>query len=78
VEDGAVLRDVDVLAGEHRADALTETGLLGKLDQEAQRRVGDAVLGVVEKEPLGLHGHARAALVVGGEQLPQVHRGMRL
>jgi hypothetical protein len=37
VEDGAVLRDVDVLAGEHRADALTETGLLGKLDQEAQR-----------------------------------------
>ena len=74
VQDGAVLRDVDVLAGEHRVDPLAEPGLLGELDEQAQRLVGDPVLRVVEEQALGLRGQAGAPLRIVGEQLAQVHR----
>ena len=35
VQHGAVLGDVDLLAAEHRLDAVAQPGLLGQLDQAA-------------------------------------------
>ena len=51
VQHGTVLRDVDVLAGEHRVAPLRHAALLGERDEQAQRLVGDPVLRVVEEEP---------------------------
>ena len=72
VQHGAVLGDVDVLAGEHRVDPPAQAALLGQLDQQPQRLVRDPVLGVVEEQPLGLGRHARAALRIVGEQVAQM------
>ncbi len=55
MEDGPVLGDVDVLAGEHGVAALGDTGSLGEAEEELERLVGDAVLRVVEDEVAGLH-----------------------
>ena len=72
VEHGAVLRHVDLLALEHGVDARAQPGLLGELEEEGQRLVGDAVLGVVEVDPHRLRGEALPALGVGREEIPQV------
>ncbi len=48
VQDGALLRDVDLLAAEHGVDARAQTGLLGQLHKEREGLVGDPVLRVVE------------------------------
>ena len=53
MQHGALLRDVDLVAAEHGVDALAQAGLLGELKQQAQRLVGDPVLGIVEIEPGG-------------------------
>ena len=50
VQDGAVLGDVDVLAGEHRVDPLPQPRLLGQRDKQPERLVRDPVLRVVEVE----------------------------
>ncbi len=57
----AVLRDVDLVPAEHRIDLLSQTRLLGQLDQQLQRLVVDAVLRIVEKDPARLCGKALAA-----------------
>ena len=75
MQDGAVLGDVDLLAAEHRVDPPAQAGLLGELDEQPQRLVGDAVLRVVEVEPDRLDGHALAASGVVGEQLAQMDLG---
>ena len=54
VEHRALLGGVDLLAAEHGVDALAQARLLGKLQQQGQGFVGDAVLGVVEIESGGL------------------------
>jgi hypothetical protein len=72
VEHGAVLGDVDPLAGEHRLPPLGDAALLGQRDQQAQRLIGDPVLRVVETEAGALRDHPLAAPGVGGEQLAQV------
>jgi hypothetical protein len=72
MQDRAVLGDVDVLAGEHRVDAVTQPGLLGELDEEPQRLVRHPVLRVVEEEALRLGGQPPAALGILREQLSQV------
>ena len=54
VQHGAILGDVDLLAAEHRVDPVAQARLLGQLQQEVERLVGDAVLGVVEEEARGL------------------------
>ena len=46
--------------------------LLGQLQQQLQRLVGDAVLGVVEIEPDGLDRQALAALGIVGEELAEM------
>ncbi len=48
------------------------SALLGELDQQLQRLVGDAVLGVVEEQPGALGDQALAAVWVLGEELAQV------
>ena len=62
VQDGAVLGDVDLVAAEHGVDARAQAGLLGQLQQQLERLVGDAVLRVVEEEADGLERHPLAAL----------------
>ena len=73
VQDGAVFGDVDLLAAEHGVDACFQARFLGQLQQQPQRLVGDAVLGVIEEEPRGLGREPLAAARVVGEQLAEVH-----
>ena len=56
VQDGPVFRDVDLLAPEHGVDARPQAGLLGQLQQQLERLVGDAILRVVEVEARRLGG----------------------
>ena len=62
VQHGAVLGDVDLLAAEHGVDALAQAALRGEVQQQAQRLVGDAVLGVVQVQADRLSREALAAL----------------
>ena len=68
VQDGAVLGDVDLLAAKHGVDASFQARFLGQLQQQAERLVGDAVLGVIEEEPRGLGRQPLAAAGIVGEQ----------
>jgi hypothetical protein len=72
VKNRSVLRDVDVLAPEHRVPALGDAALVGELAEQLQRLVGDPVLRVVEEESSALGGQALAAAGVLGEDLSQV------
>ena len=72
VEHRAVLRDVDVLAREHRVAPLGHAPLLGEGDEQAHRLVGDAVLREVEEEAGRLAGEALRPARIGGEELAQV------
>ena len=74
VQHRAVLGAVDALAGEHGVDALAQAGLVGQRQQQAQRLVGDALLGIVQVDAGGLQRQAFAALGIGGEQLAQMQR----
>ena len=73
VQHRAILRDVDPLPPEHGFDALVQPALTGELHQQPHRLVGDPVLGVVEKQPLGLGRQPLAAAGIVGKQLTQVH-----
>ena len=68
----AVFGDVDFVAAEHGVDALLEATFASELQQQLQRFVGDAVLGVVEIEPGRLDGQPLAAGRIVGKELPQV------
>ena len=46
---------------------------LGELQQQPQRLVGDAVLGIVEIEAGGFDRQPLAALAILGKELPQMH-----
>ena len=72
VQHGAVLRGVDVHAGEHRVAALLEVGGLGQVDQQSRRLAGDPVLAVVDVEVADGQRQLAAALGVLGEELAQV------
>ncbi len=72
VEDRPILRDVDVLAPEHLVPALAEAGLVGQIDEQSERLVGDALLRIVEVDSLGLGAQALAAPRVLGEESSQV------
>ena len=68
MQDGPVLRDVDLLASEHGVDAAAQIRFLGQLDEKPKRFVGDKVLRIVEVEPDRLGGHSLAALRVLGRR----------
>ena len=72
VQDGPLLRDVDLLAPEHGIDASPQAGLLRQLQQEPEGFVGDAVLRIVKVDADGLRGHALSALWIVREELPQM------
>src|SRR5262245_49506143 len=48
VQHSAVLGDVDLVAAEHRVDALAQTGLLGQFSEQPHCFFRDAVLRVVK------------------------------
>ena len=50
MEDRAIFRDVDFFAGEHLFSAFAEFTCLGKLDEEINGLLLEAVLGIVQKE----------------------------
>ena len=77
VQHGTVLGDVDVLAGEHRLDALRQPGLVREPHEQRQRLIGDAVLRVVEMETCGLGGQPLAARRVRGEEVTEVRVSQR-
>jgi hypothetical protein len=67
VQDGPVFGDVDLFPAKHGVDALAQAGLLGKLEEELAGFLGDAVLGVVEKEAGRLDGKAGGTLGIVGK-----------
>ena len=69
VEDGAVLGDVDLFAGEHGFGAGFEAGFFGYGEEEFEGLVGDAVFAVVEEEAFGFEGVLGAAAGVLGEEV---------
>src|SRR5208282_4449040 len=73
VEHGAFLGDVYLLTPEHRVAPLGNTALLRKLEKQALRFGGDAVLGVVEVQPRAFGGEGLAAFGIFGEHLPEFH-----
>ncbi len=72
VQDGAVFRDVDLVAAKHRFDVLLQAALFGELEEQLERFIGDAVLRVIEEDADGFGGVARAALRILVEELTQV------
>ena len=72
VEDGPVLGDVDVLAGEHRFAPLLDAALARQPAEQQQRLVGDPVLREVEVEAGALGHQPLPPLRVGGEEVAQV------
>ena len=72
MEDGPVFGGVDVFAGEHGVAAGLHPGGSGHAQQEPDRLVGDAVLGVIEHQIAGSGGQAGRPLGVAGEELAQV------
>ena len=73
MKNGPILRDVDLLPAEHGLNALTQAALLGKIDEEADRLVGDAILRVVEVKAGAFGGQALAPVGIIGEERPQMH-----
>ena len=72
VHHGAVLGDVDVLAGEHRIAARFDPRRFGQLDQRRQDTIVDAVLRVVDAQVGHVDHVALGASRVVGEQLAEV------
>jgi hypothetical protein len=52
VQDGSVLRDVDVFTGEHRVATLGHVGLPGEVKEKTEGLFGQELLGIVEVEAL--------------------------
>ena len=78
VQDRAILRDVDLLAAEHRVDARAQAGFLRELEQQLERFVGDPVLGVIEIDPGAFGIHPLATIRIVGEELAEMERFDRL
>ena len=74
VQHGAILGEVDLVAAEHGVDAVAQSGCFGKLHEQVERLVGDAVFRVVEVEAHGLGRQALAARGVCGKEVAQVQR----
>ena len=53
MEDGAVLRDIDLVAAEHGVDLIAQCRLASEPQQERQRLVSNPVFGIVEVESCG-------------------------
>src|SRR5262249_6542476 len=72
VQDRAIFRDVDFLAGEPRVDSLAQPGLFGERDEQSQCLVIDAMFRIIEKDADGLRRHPLAAFGIMREQVSQM------
>ncbi len=74
VQHGTLLAfcDVDLLAAEHRIAALGLPALLRQFQQQPDRLVGHAVLGIVQIKAGAFHHHVLATLRIIGEEFPQM------
>jgi len=77
VQDGAIFGDVDFVAAEHSVNARPQAGFFREIQQQGQRLVVDAILGIVEVDAEFFERELLAALGVVVEQLAQV-RGLKL
>ena len=68
MQDGPILRDVDLLAAKHGVDLRSQAGFLGQLHEKLERLIGDPLLRVVEKDAGRFSGHSLTALRVVGEK----------
>ena len=72
VQHGALLGDVDLVSAEHRVDALAQSAVLRQRHQQAQRLIGDAVLGVVQIQSRRFRAHALAAPRIFREEIAKM------
>src|SRR5215470_4809685 len=72
VQDRAIFRDVDFLAPEHRVDSFAQPGLLGELDEQAQRLVLNAIFRIIQEHTGGFRRHPLPARGILREQVAQV------
>src|SRR5690349_13253303 len=73
MKHGPMFGQVDVLAAEHRFDALGQATFFGYSPKYANRFGGHAILRVVEIETCGFRCQSFAALRIAGEELAQMH-----
>ncbi len=78
MQDGAVLRGVDRLAGEHALAQAGDIGGLGQGNEQADGLVGYPVLGIIEREIAEAQGKPRKALRIVGKQIAQTDLFQRL
>ena len=64
MQDGAVFRDVDFVAAEHGVDAIVQRRLVGELQQQLQRLIGDPVFRIVEIDSRGVDSQSLAASTI--------------
>ena len=73
VQNRALLRDVDLLAVEHRVDFRAQAALLRQLHKQSERLVRDAVLRIIQEKAQRFHGKPRSAIGVLREHFFQMH-----
>jgi len=67
MQNGSILRDINLLASKHRIDPRSQAGFLCQLKQELEGFIRDAILRVIKVETHRLGGQALAALRVIGK-----------
>ena len=72
VQDCSLLRDVDLVASEHRIDPRSQARFLCQFDEKADGVGRDAILGVIQEEAHILGRHPLTACGVTGEQIAQM------
>ena len=77
MQDGAVLGDVDRLAGEHRVAQRNDLGLLGERQKQLHRLDHDAVLGIVEGQIAEREREALKAPGIDGEEIAEMRIAQR-
>ena len=73
VPSGAVLGGVHRIANQHGLDPVAESGPVGQGSQQHHRLIGEAVLGVVQHQPVGLGSEPIPPTRIAIEQVPQMH-----
>ena len=63
---------VGLVAAKHSLSALAQAARVGKVQQQPQRLIGDAVFGIVQIQAHCITGQAFAALRIIGKQLAQM------
>jgi hypothetical protein len=71
VQDGTVLRGVDMLAGEHGIATLLDAASATQVHEQLERLIGDEVLGQVEVQVTGTIAELLNAIGIGGKPILQ-------